>query len=130
MAIQQSLNRNLARAVPDQRTARDSRHQRADRAGPLPAWTHREWNRATKSLGLLAATAGALLGGWLGFTVVSGLFAIVTTTIGAAAAGNLALIAVSLFREPSAGAAMATLPPNNATPTDSDDVATALATPV
>ena len=26
----------LARAVPDQRTARDSRHQRADRAGPLP----------------------------------------------------------------------------------------------
>ena len=26
----------LARAVPEQRTARDSRHQRADRAGPLP----------------------------------------------------------------------------------------------
>ena len=66
------------------------------------AWTHRDWDRATKSLGLLAATAGALLGGWLGFTATSGLFAIVTTTIGAAAAGNLALIAVSLFRERSA----------------------------
>jgi pimeloyl-ACP methyl ester carboxylesterase len=66
------------------------------------AWTHRDWDRATKSLGLLAAIAGALLGGWLGFTVVSGLFALVTTTIGAAAAGNLALIAVSLFRERSA----------------------------
>ena len=66
------------------------------------AWTHRDWDRATKSLGLLAAIAGALLGGWLGFTAVSGLFALVTTTIGAAAAGNLALIAVSLFRERSA----------------------------
>jgi pimeloyl-ACP methyl ester carboxylesterase len=66
------------------------------------AWTHRDWDRATKSLGLLAATAGALLGGWLGFTATSGLSAIVTTTIGAAAAGNLALIAVSLFRERSA----------------------------
>ena len=75
------------------------------------AWTHRDWDRATKSLGLLAATAGALLGGWLGFTATSGLFALVTTTIGAAAGGNLALIAVSLFRERSARAAMATTPP-------------------
>ena len=66
------------------------------------AWTHRDWDRATKSLGLLAATAGALLGGWLGFTATSGLSALVTTTIGAAAGGNLALIAVSLFRERSA----------------------------
>ena len=59
------------------------------------AWTHRDWDRGTKSLGLLAATAGALLGGWLGFTATSGLFAIVTTTIGAAAAGKLALIALA-----------------------------------
>ena len=66
------------------------------------AWTHRDWDRATKSLGLLAAVAGALLGGWLGFTATSGLFAIVTTTIGAAAGGNLALIAVSLVRGRSA----------------------------
>ena len=50
----------------------------------------------------LAAIAGALLGGWLGFTATSGLFALVTTTIGAAAGGNLALIAVSLVRERSA----------------------------
>jgi hypothetical protein len=92
------------------------------------AWTHRDWNRATKSLGLLAATAGALLGGWRGFTAMSGVFGLVATTIGAVAASNLALIAVSLFRERSAGAAMATLPPSNATATDSDDVAPALAT--
>jgi pimeloyl-ACP methyl ester carboxylesterase len=66
------------------------------------AWTHRDWDRATKSLGLLVAIAGALLGGWFGFTAVSGLSALVTTAIGAAAGGNLALIAVSLVRERSA----------------------------
>ena len=87
------------------------------------AWTHRDWDRATKSLGLLAATAGALLGGWLGFTATSGLSALVTTTIGAAAGGNLALIAVSLFRERSArghgndpAATYAVAPPLRAAP--------------
>jgi pimeloyl-ACP methyl ester carboxylesterase len=75
------------------------------------AWTHREWDRATKTLGFLAASAGALLGGWLGFTATSGLAALVTSTIGAAAAGNLALIAVSVFRDRSARAAGATTSP-------------------
>jgi pimeloyl-ACP methyl ester carboxylesterase len=74
------------------------------------AWTHRAWDRATKSLGFLAASAGALLGGWLGFTATSGLVALVTATIGAAAAGNLALIAASLFRDRSARVAAATTP--------------------
>ncbi len=93
------------------------------------AWVHRDWDRATKSRGLLAAIAGALLGGWLGFTAVSGLFALVTTTIGAAAGGNLALIAVSLLRERSArghGNARG----NSATAPDSDDVWPDLATSV
>jgi pimeloyl-ACP methyl ester carboxylesterase len=66
------------------------------------AWVRRDLDRAAKSAGFLAAGAGALLGGWLGFTATAGLFALVTTTIGAAAAGNLALIAVSLFRARSA----------------------------
>jgi pimeloyl-ACP methyl ester carboxylesterase len=92
------------------------------------AWAHREWDRATKSRGLLAAAGGALLGGWLGFSATSGLSALLTTTIGAAAAGNLALIAVSLFLERSALAAMATLAVNSATATDSDDVGHDLAT--
>ncbi len=92
------------------------------------AWTHRDWDRATKSLGLLAATAGALLGGWFGFTATSGLFAIVTVTIGAAAGGNLALIAASLYRERFAGAAIATLAVNCATAIDIDDVGPDLAT--
>ena len=72
------------------------------------AWTHREWDRATKALGFLAASAGALLGGWLGFTATSGLAALITATVGAAAAGNLALIAVSVFRDRSARVAGAT----------------------
>jgi len=74
------------------------------------AWTHRDWDRATKACGLLAASAGALLGGWFGFTATSGLFALVTTTIGAAAAGNLALIAVNLWHERFARVAVATTP--------------------
>jgi pimeloyl-ACP methyl ester carboxylesterase len=86
------------------------------------AWTHRDWDRATKSRGLLAALAGALLGGWLGFSATSGVAVLVTTTIGAAAGGNLALIAVSLVRERSAPAAMATLAVNSATATGSGDV--------
>jgi pimeloyl-ACP methyl ester carboxylesterase len=89
------------------------------------AWTHRDWDRATKSLGLLAAIAGALIGGWLGFTAVSGLFAVVTTTVGAAAGGNLALIAFGLVRERSARATMAPLAGNSAT--SSGDVGTDLA---
>jgi pimeloyl-ACP methyl ester carboxylesterase len=94
------------------------------------AWTHRDWDRSTKSLGVLAAIAGALLGGWLGFTAVSGLFALVTTTIGAAAGGNLALIAASLVRERSARAAMTPLAGNSATATGSVDVGPELATSV
>ncbi|HEY3923708.1 MAG TPA: alpha/beta fold hydrolase [Acidothermaceae bacterium] len=92
------------------------------------AWTHRDWDRATKALGLLAAIAGALLGGWLGFTALSGLFALVTTTIGAAAGGNLALIVVSLVRERSARAPVAPLTGNSATGTGSADVRPHLAT--
>jgi pimeloyl-ACP methyl ester carboxylesterase len=69
------------------------------------AWTHRDREPATKIQGLFAVGAGALLGGWFGFTAVSGLPALLTTIIGAAAAGNLALIALELWRQRSAGTA-------------------------
>jgi pimeloyl-ACP methyl ester carboxylesterase len=74
------------------------------------AWTHRDADRASKTLGLVAASAGALLGGWLGFTATSGLAALLTTIIGAAAAGNLALITLELWRQRSARTAMAPAP--------------------
>jgi hypothetical protein len=84
------------------------------------AWTHRAWDRATKSVGVLAAVAGAVLGGWLGFAAVSGMFALVTTIIGAAAAGNLALIVVSVVRERSARTATAALAVTSAAATGAD----------
>jgi pimeloyl-ACP methyl ester carboxylesterase len=59
------------------------------------AWTHRDADRAIKTQGLVAAGTSALLGGWLGFTATSGLAALLTTIIGAAAAGNLALITLN-----------------------------------
>jgi pimeloyl-ACP methyl ester carboxylesterase len=74
------------------------------------AWTRRDRDRATETQGLLAAGAGALLGGWFGFAAVSGLFGLVATIIGAAAAGNLALIAVDLARERPARTAVAAAP--------------------
>jgi len=74
------------------------------------AWTHRDWDRTAKVEGLLAASAGALVGGWFGFTATSGLAALLTTIIGAAAAGNLALIVVELWRDGSARPAVATVP--------------------
>ena len=74
------------------------------------AWTHRDWDRAAKIEGLLAASAGALIGGWFGFTATSGLVALFTTIIGAAAAGNLALIVVDLWRDRTARPAVATGP--------------------
>jgi pimeloyl-ACP methyl ester carboxylesterase len=66
------------------------------------AWTHRDTSRAIKIHGLLAATAGALVGGWFGFTAISGPAALLTAIIGAAAAGNLALVAVDLWHQRSA----------------------------
>jgi pimeloyl-ACP methyl ester carboxylesterase len=63
------------------------------------AWTHRGWSRAAKAGGLLTASAGALLGGWYGYTVIPGLLGLFVTSVGAIAAGNIALIALGLWRE-------------------------------
>jgi pimeloyl-ACP methyl ester carboxylesterase len=74
------------------------------------AWTHRDRDPATKIQGLLAAGAGALLGGWFGFIAASGPAGLITTIIGAAAAGNLALTALRFWYQRSAGTAVATAP--------------------
>jgi len=87
------------------------------------AWDHRDWDRAAKIEGLLAASAGALLGGWFGFTATSGLVALFTTIIGAAAAGNLALIVVDLWRDRSARPAVAAGPAAAGSPTPGGAVA-------
>jgi pimeloyl-ACP methyl ester carboxylesterase len=60
------------------------------------AWTRRDAGRAAKASGLLAASGGALIGGWYGFTVMPGFLGLFATIIGAVAAGNIALIGLGL----------------------------------
>jgi hypothetical protein len=60
------------------------------------AWLNRGWSATTKATGFAAGVAGALLGAWLGFSAADGLLALVTTTAGAIAGGNLVLIALDI----------------------------------
>ena len=60
------------------------------------AWTNRDWSAKTKTTGLAAAVAAALVGAWLGFNAMDGLFALVTTIVGAAVGANLTLLALDI----------------------------------
>jgi pimeloyl-ACP methyl ester carboxylesterase len=60
------------------------------------AWVDRGWTAKTKLTGLAAALAGALVGGWLGFHALDGLFGVLMTIAGAAAGGNLLLIGLDV----------------------------------
>jgi hypothetical protein len=52
------------------------------------AWVNRAWAADIKASGFAAAGAGALVGAWLGFNTIEGLFALVTAMIGAAVGAN------------------------------------------
>jgi hypothetical protein len=58
------------------------------------AWVDRDWSARTKVTGFAAAAAGALVGARLGFNATEGLRAVITTVVGSAAGGNLALLAL------------------------------------
>jgi len=60
------------------------------------AWVNRDWEANTKAIGLAAVVGAAILGGWLGFHVVEGLSALVTTIVGAVAGANLILVALDI----------------------------------
>ena len=60
------------------------------------AWVHREWSASTKTVGFAAATGGALVGAWLGFNATTGLLPVLTALAGAAAGGNLTLLALDI----------------------------------
>jgi uncharacterized membrane protein YdfJ with MMPL/SSD domain/pimeloyl-ACP methyl ester carboxylesterase len=60
------------------------------------AWVHRSWAGGTRATGFAAAMGGALVGAWLGLHAGGGLLAVVTTIAGAAAGGNLALLALDM----------------------------------
>jgi hypothetical protein len=60
------------------------------------AWVNRDWSVTTKVTGFALAAAGALIGGWLGFNALDVPMAVFTAIVGAAAAGNLALVGLDI----------------------------------
>ena len=60
------------------------------------AWVNRDWSARTKAMGYAATVAGALAGAWLGFHVLEGLFALVTTIVGATVGANLTLLGLDI----------------------------------
>jgi hypothetical protein len=64
--------------------------------GVYLAWVNRDMSAWARTIGFWAATAGALLGAWLGFHAATGLLAVVTTIVGAAVGANLSLLALDI----------------------------------
>ena len=58
--------------------------------GIYAAWVYTDRPKAMRSKGIWVALTGALVGALLGFHVISGLMAVITTIIGAALGANLA----------------------------------------
>jgi hypothetical protein len=58
------------------------------------AWVNR--HSTPRGRGFAGALAGGLLGAWLGFLAASGLLAVVTTIVGAAAGANLVLLLLDI----------------------------------
>jgi pimeloyl-ACP methyl ester carboxylesterase len=67
--------------------------------GVYLAWYRADVEARAKAIGLAGSLAGALVGAWLGFNVLSGLFAVVTTILGAQVGANLVLIVFDILRE-------------------------------
>ena len=82
------------------RAARRALDRAAGRPRRLPGLArHASGRREAKAIGLAGALAGALVGAWLGFNVLSGLFAVITTIVGATAVSNLALLVLDIAWE-------------------------------
>jgi pimeloyl-ACP methyl ester carboxylesterase len=60
------------------------------------AWVDLDWSARTKITGFLAAVVGALVGARLGFNAAEGLLAVITTIVGAAVGGNLAVLSLDI----------------------------------
>jgi pimeloyl-ACP methyl ester carboxylesterase len=66
------------------------------------AWVRRDAAVRVRTAGLVVAATGALVGAWLGFHATSGLLALITAIVGAAAGANLTVIGFDIGRERSA----------------------------
>ena len=71
--------------------------------GIYGAWVHRDWSARSKTAGVAAAVAGALVGAWVGFNATEGLLALPTAIVGGAVGANLLLIILDISRTRSAG---------------------------
>jgi RND superfamily putative drug exporter len=60
------------------------------------AWVNRDLPARARTVGFLAAAAGALVGAWLGFHASTGLLAVITTIVGAAVGANLTLLTLDI----------------------------------
>ena len=60
------------------------------------AWACRGWAAQTQMIGLTAASGGALVGAWLGFHTIEGVFALVTTIVGTIVGANLLLLGLDI----------------------------------
>jgi len=60
------------------------------------AWTNRDWSPRTKSAGLAAALAGAVLGAWFGFGVTEDLMRLFTAVVGSIVGANLVLLILDI----------------------------------
>ena len=60
------------------------------------AWVRSGWSIQTQATGFAGAVGGALVGAWLGFHAIEGLFAVVTTIAGAIIGGNLLLLGLDM----------------------------------
>ena len=66
------------------------------------AWVARDSSATAKAIGFAAAMGGALVGAWLGFNAATGMLALLTTIVGAAAGGNLTLLGLDIAGDRSA----------------------------
>jgi pimeloyl-ACP methyl ester carboxylesterase len=60
------------------------------------AWVQRGWSAQTQATGFAAAAGGALVGAWLGFQAIDGLFALITSIAGAVVGSNLLLLGLDI----------------------------------
>jgi hypothetical protein len=67
--------------------------------GVYAGWVRTDTPKAMRAKGIGAAGVGAVVGAVLGFNVTSGLIALITTIIGAAAVSNLSLLVLDIWVE-------------------------------
>jgi pimeloyl-ACP methyl ester carboxylesterase len=67
--------------------------------GVYAGWVYTDTPKAMRAKGICAAGVGAVVGAALGFHVISGLMALITTIIGAAVVSNLSLLVLDIWTE-------------------------------